>query len=98
MRWLARRYKAYVLELQAGQRFLRQAQVTKVNRVEGTTENPDWFQNRVSHSNPHMAVTQHDVFLRSQTFQAHRSAGVDFIGGNPDLRPQAVFETIGKAR
>ena len=106
-----------MLQLQAAQRFLRQAQVPEVDRVEGAPEDADRLQSvvqdlfqfhfegetrrrRASERGSqrsvtdemglelaaHMAVAQHDVFLRGQAFQSNRAAGVDFVGRNADLR------------
>ena len=93
MRRAAGRDKADVLQLQAGQCFLRQAQVTEVDGVEGAAENADCVQNLSSH----MPFTEHDEFLRCQAFQSHRATRVDLVGGDADFRAQAIFETIGEA-
>jgi len=60
MRRLTRRNKANLLQLQAGQCFLRQAQMTEMNWVEGAAEDSKPAQNLT----PHMPIAEHDEFLR----------------------------------
>src|SRR5690606_18397948 len=43
-----------------------------------------------------MAVTEHDPFLAGQALEADRAAGVDAVGGNADLRAEAILEAVGK--
>ena len=52
--------KADLLQLQAGQRFLRQTQVPEMDWVEGATEDSQ----RAQSLTPHMAITEHNKFLR----------------------------------
>ena len=90
----ASRDKADVLQLQAGQGFLRQAQVTEMDGIEGAAENADCVQNLSSY----VPFTEHDEFLRRQPFQAHRATRVNLVGGDADFRTQAIFEAIGETR
>src|SRR3954470_2539406 len=46
----------------------------------------------------HVAVAQHDPLLRGEAFEPNRPAGVELVGGDADLRPEAVFVAVGEAR
>src|SRR5690606_1792623 len=41
-------------------------------------------------------VAEHHVLLAGQAFQPYRAAGVQLVGGNADLRAQAVLEAVGE--
>ncbi len=41
---------------------------------------------------------EHDVLLRGEAFEAHRAARVQLVGGDADLRAEAVLEAVGEAR
>src|SRR5580704_18498091 len=52
-----------------------------------------------------LAVTRHGltlaekfVFVNREAFEPHRPARVQFPGADPDLRAQAVTETVGESR
>jgi len=58
-------------------------EVRVVNRIEGCRQGCD------GHLLPDLAVSEDDVFLRRQSFQAHRTASVQLVGRDSDLGTQA---------
>ena len=44
----------------------------------------------------HMPISEHNIFLRGKTFQPHRTARMNLVGGNTDFGAETVFETISK--
>src|SRR5882724_10878235 len=46
----------------------------------------------------YFALAQNDPLEGREAFDAHRTACMEFIGADADLRAQAEFETIGEAR
>ena len=46
---------------------------------------------------PDVPVAQHNEFLAGQSFQSHRAARVDLVGGDADFRAEAILEPIGEA-
>ena len=48
-------------------------------------------------SGPHVTVADHDPFRRGEPFQTYRSAGMDFIGTDPDFGAEPILKAIGKA-
>ncbi len=59
------------------------AEVTVMDRVEGPAENPNHVRYR---SAAHMAVSEHDEFLRRQSFQTDRTTGMKLVGADADFR------------
>src|SRR2546430_17082933 len=47
---------------------------------------------------PDLAAAEHDVLLRGEALQAHRTARMQLVGRNADLRAEAVLEAVGEAR
>ena len=47
---------------------------------------------------PNLAAAAHDVFAGRQFFQAHWTARVEFLVGDADLRAEAKFKAVRKAR
>src|SRR5271170_2730772 len=45
-----------------------------------------------------LSVADDDKLVAGQFLQAHRAAGVEFVGGDADLGAEAVLTAIGKAR
>src|SRR5574338_1022966 len=45
----------------------------------------------------YLAIAEHDPFLAGQALQPDRAAGVDLVGRDADLGPQAVFEAVREA-
>jgi len=45
-----------------------------------------------------MPVAEHYVLLAGQAFQANWAACVELVGGDTDLRAQAILEAVGKTR
>ncbi len=43
-----------------------------------------------------LTVAKHDKFLRGQTLESNRSAGMEFIGTDANLGAESVLEAIGK--
>src|SRR2546427_13135383 len=54
------------------------------------------FFRRLSGAN--LAAAEDHVLLRGEALEAHRAARMQLVGGNADLRAQAVFETVGETR
>src|SRR6266705_3414112 len=103
---LAGGHPAHPLQTENFGRFLSKAQVPEVHRVEGAAHDADGRAhlrfvaagriNAVLLSD--LAAAEHDVLLRSETFEAHRAARMQLVGRNADLGAQAVFETVGESR
>src|SRR5207253_1920909 len=49
-------------------------------------------------SGPDLALAQHDPLLGRETLQPHRPARMELVGGDADLRAEAVLEAVGEAR
>src|SRR3569833_3369169 len=47
---------------------------------------------------PDMALPQHDELLTREPFESDKSAHVDLVGADADLRTETVFDAIGGAR
>src|SRR5580700_3922696 len=45
-----------------------------------------------------LALAKEFVLVNREAFEAHGPAGVQFSGADPDLRAQAVTETVGESR
>ena len=87
-------YKQQFMERESAQNIARDLYMAIVNGVEATAKNAD---HRAAISlYTDMAITKHDPFLRGQPFQAHRTAGVNFVCRNTDLGTESVLEAIGK--
>ena len=93
MRWTCGGYKPDLGEVQAVSQFFGHAQMAEVDGVECPTK--DAYRLQLS---AYLPVAQHDVLLAGEAFQTDRATCVDLVGRNADLRAQAVFEAIGKAR
>src|SRR5438105_4455219 len=45
-----------------------------------------------------LARPEHDPLAAGQALEAHRTAGMQLVGGDADLRAEAVFVAVGEAR
>jgi len=53
---------------------------------------------RKTSSSPHLALAEYYPFVGGELFEAHGAAGVELLGGDAYLRPQAELPPIGKSR
>jgi hypothetical protein len=110
MRRLPARHQTQFLQFQRLAHIQCGPQVAEVDRIEGAAENPyhgvggrrlerigiDWDKTtRLLLSD--LTLTQHHVLLRGQAFQADRTAGVNLIGADADLRAETVLKAVGEA-
>jgi len=87
------------VNFQQGQGSVGNGKVTKVDRIKHPAHQADIrHDGGICHLFANMPVTQHDILLRGQAFQADRATGVNLVGGNTDLRTETVFKAVGKAR
>ncbi len=108
MRGPCAQYKSHMIQSQGVVNVAGGFQVSTMNRIEGSTKDPDNPQTptpcnaslsrRISRFKllAYMTVSDNDKFLGSQSFQAHRSARMQFISADTDLGAKPVLEAIGE--
>jgi len=97
---LTARQQMQAVQLEQFQGVSRNGQVTIMDRVKHAahqTQVCDDFISVGSHLFAQMPVTQDNVFLGSQAFQAHGTASMNLVGGNTDFCAQAIFKAVRKA-
>lgn len=101
-------YKSHVIQPQGIVDVAGGFQVPAMNRIEGSTEDPNYPQTptpfnasssrRMSRLKllAYMTVSENDKFLCSQSFQTHRSPRVQLISADTNLGAKAVFKAVGE--
>ena len=98
------RQQSHLAEAESFDRFKRNAQVAVVNRIKAAAEQTDrGLAGGVHRRSPRcmsgadMSVSQHDPFLRCEPLQPDRTAGMELVGADANLRAEAVFKAIREA-